>query len=670
MATIKDVAKEAGVSVATVSHVINQTRYVSPELTQKVKKAMSKLNYEPVSKSQKQQKQISKNIGIIVPDIVNPFYSTLIKEIENIVREKDFGLIVCNSENSSVREEYYIKTLIEKEVDGLIIAPLGKNTKQLKEIKKKNIPMVFINNHINNLETDVIHLDNVQATYKATHHLIDLGHERIALLTGKENLSSSEDQLKGYKKALQEHNINFDSELVLGINGEKVQINKLFLLENEPTAIVCGNNRLTLAALDSILKRGLECPEDISLVGFGDFEWSSLLNPPLTTVMQKPKEIGLKAAELINKRINGELNGFKKISIPADLKVRRSTQAVARGPFGEKAAKPDVLELTESEINRVKKGEYTAAISFHYSGTAWARLHEQGIRDVFNKLGIKILAVTDAHFNPELQIKQHQSLIGMDPDILISIPTDDVATAESYQEIARSKTKLVLITNVPKGLKRNDYVTCVSVNERENGQIAGRLLGEYLESQGKTKVGLIKHGISFFATEQRDRAAKQVLKEEFSNIEIISEEEFRDKEKGYEKGYFIMSVHPEIEGLYVCWDKPAMGVVKALRDLKREDVAITTADLDIEVALNMAKGGVVKGLSAQRPYEQGQAMALAAANAMLDKEVPSFIAISPYRVTPHNVLEAWREINKQKPPVKLIEAVKRNPELSVEKQLN
>lgn len=165
---------------------------------------------------------------------------------------------------------------------------------------------------------------------------------------------------------------------------------------------------------------------------------------------------------------------------------------------------PGGLALSEVEKEKIRQKQYTAAISFHYTGKAWMRLQEKGIKKVFDELGISIIAVTDAHFNAVLQCKQLESIKFLKPDLLISIPVDTRGTAEAFRSIADSDTRLVLITNVPEGLTPKDYISCISVNERAHGDSMGRGLGEYMVRHGLKYAGLICHGEqNFFATKQR-----------------------------------------------------------------------------------------------------------------------------------------------------------------------
>lgn len=670
---MKDVAKQANVSIATVSHVINKTRYVSPELVERVKSAMESLDYKPNNTARDLRSNKVKSIGLIIPDISSPFFLNIVKSVEKVAAENGYGLIVCNTRESEHKFEMYIKLMAQYKVDGLLIAPTCECLEHVNELQNCNVPFVFIDRSVKGIKSDSVISDNMGGAYKATRHLIKSGHEKIALMIGNENITSNKEKIDGYKKALGEHNIDFDSQmLVVGKCSEEdaaSAFDELMRLENKPTAVLCADNTTVMGVVKEMLNKGYECPKDISLIAYGDFDWAPILIPPITVIEQEPEKIGLNAAKLLFDKLNNIQHDLKEFRIPTKLNVRKSTQVIGRGPFGEMAVHPEVLELTDAEVEQVRSGNYSAAICFHYSGNAWARLHEKGIKDEFDRLGIKVLAVTDAHFNPELQIRQHESLLSMEPDIIISIPTDEIKTSDSYKKIVESKVKLVLITNVPRGLTHKDYVTCVSVNEIENGQICGRILGEYLSKNGKNRVGIIKHGAPFFATRQRDSAAEQVIRDEFPNLDIIAKVEFLKENMAYETCYNMVKAHPEIEGIYVSWDGPAIKVVNALYDLNREDIAVVTSDLDFEVAMNMAKGGIIKGISSQRPYEQGRSMALAAANALIQKEVPPFIGVQPYCVTRNNLLKAWQDIIKENPPVKLVNALRSNPNFSLGKKL-
>ncbi|MGG2198483.1 MULTISPECIES: LacI family DNA-binding transcriptional regulator [Paenibacillus] len=657
---IKDIAAKAGVSVATVSHVVNKTRYVSAELTERVLAVINESEGQPNFVLRNMKALHSDVILCLVENVEDYFYVNIIKGIKSKAVEFGYHVVILNSQNKgSIRD--YIR--LEKPC-GIILVPDKNSNEDVFKMRELSTPTVFINHLESDSKTGNVVINYYENAYKAAHHVIKSGHERVCYIHELKDGYTHRQMLNGYKDALRNNGIPFDPALVIGVGAydqfDKQMMDKIFTDENRPTAVLSADKNATLELLRLFNSNNIKCPDDISLVSFNEFELSHLLQPALTTAAFDPVEIGMKSVEKLNDKLKGSEDSAEDTIVPSRLRVRNSTQCIGRGPLGEKAESPEVLQLSPFEMEQIKAGSYTAAISFHYSGIAWARLHEKGIKDVFAELGVKVLAVMDAHFDPELQIKQHASILTMNPDVLISIPADEILTVQSYREVVAAGTKLVLIDNVPNGFTRDDYVTCVSVNQRENGQIAGRILGEHLTKNKKKKIGLIMHGASFFATKQRDMAVEQVLREEFPELEIVAIENFINEKKAFDKCYEMIRSHPEIEGLYVSWEGPALEALAALRELNREDISIVTADLDHEGAMNIAMGGPIKGLSAQRPYEQGRAMALAAANALIGKKIPSFIGITPYRITADNLLTGWQEVLRERPPAALVNAMKSN----------
>ncbi|WP_123039679.1 LacI family DNA-binding transcriptional regulator [Cohnella candidum] len=661
---IKEIADKAGVSIATVSHVVNKTRYVSAELTERVLKVIEETDGKPGFLLRNKKSLKSVNILCLADNITDYFCVDVIKGLRDRARLDEMRVVVLHSDNIGLIHEYI---RLEKPAGVVFLMGGARSESEFDKMKEIGIPAVFVGQADSVTENGNIVFDAFECAFKAVHHLLKSGHDRVAFVYQDKDGPWFDRKLLGYREALNEQGIPFDPSLVVAMEDlfayGKHEVEDILADTNRTTAILCADEAATTGCLKFMGSHNLKCPEDLSLVSLHDFQWGDLLSPPITTVSYDPAEIGRKSFEKLIAKIKRLGEDSENTVVESKIKVRSSTQTIAKGPLGEKAESPELLHLQASEMESIKTGEYTAAISFHYSGTAWARLHEKGIKDVFAEMGIKVLVVTDAHFDPELQNKQHESILSMKPDILISVPVDGVMTAASYRTLLNAGIKLVLINNVPEGFERGDYVTCVSVNERENGQIAGRLLGEYLKRYDKKKIGLLVHGAPFFATRQRDQAVEQVLTEEFPDLEIVAVQSFQKESRAFDACYEMIKNHPEIEGLYVSWEGPALSALNALRELNREEIRMVTADLDSEVALNLAAGGSVIGISAQRPYDQGRAIALAAANALLGRSTPSYIGVSPYRVTRDNLLIAWQEILKERAPAQLASALKgsRNP---------
>lgn len=235
---------------------------------------------------------------------------------------------------------------------------------------------------------------------------------------------------------------------------------------------------------------GIDCPGEISVVGFGDESWSELTYPPLTILRRDVKGLSAKAVGMLFEKINTGVAISHDCYADVELVVRKSTKMLDNGPFGDKAAAPDSVVLTKEEKHRLKAGHFRVAISFHYTGTSWAELHEKGIREELEQFGIDVVSVMDAHFDSELQNAQLDGIRLQKPDAVIAIPADDSRTREKFQELSKV-SKLVFISNVPEGMSKNSYVSCVSVNESENGTNTGRMLGEYCKENKKKRQVLL-----------------------------------------------------------------------------------------------------------------------------------------------------------------------------------
>lgn len=676
MATIKDVAKMAGVSISTVSHVLNKTRFVSNDLEEKVYIAIKELDYKQHGMDAKKKrahfKSPEKSFLVFLQSGGSDNYlmHRIERQIEKEMAETEYFLVTLDYSDKEKLEAAKKLFLSSPNAAGVIAFP-GNDLEELFALLQDiTLPTVVLSRYREGVQADFVSTDVEGSVYRGVRHLIRGGHEKIALLSDRFYPNSS--LLYGYNKALKQYDLPFDENLVkidIGKKGDVITaLDELYEMEVPPTALMAASYSIAAPVFKYLNANNIVCPKDVSVVCFHDFEWASLHTPPITVVRQDTLLLAKTAVNTLIERIQSashppaeQEDGYQEKVIPTKLIVRSSTSGIARGPFGERAGSVESLYLSENDISAIAVGNYTAAISFHYTGKSWMDLINKGINAVFNSLNISVIATMDAHFNPELQSKQLKSIRMMEPDIIIAIPTDDKKTAPAFKSVAESDSKLILITNIPDGLRLGDYVTCVSVNESSHGRNIGQGLGEYMVSHGLKKAAFIKHGSDFFATNQRDWAAEQVISEEFDSIEICAHATFNREEDAYDATLKLMQKRPDVEALYTSWEGPAIEAMRALTDIGRTNVAVATGDLDINTALLLARGGMIKSISAQRPYEQGEAIALAAANALLGKSPPTFIGIEPVQVTPDNILKVWKEIYKQDPPKRLREALKENP---------
>lgn len=656
MATINEIAKEAGVSIATVSHVINKSRYVSPELVERVEEIIKRTGYDRKLKNKRSKLKIGKSseIAIVVPDLCGTLYAKLVSVISDYLIEKGYNPVVYFHHDKVAQEKDIITNIVfNKRIAGAIIVPVSTDGKQFDKLVQHRIPFVFLDRTVKNKEAGSVLSDGEGGIYQAAMHLLRSGHEEIALIIERGRFSSSESKIKGYQDALYSYKLPFRDELVLDADNNSYEdIEKKVKdvwVRIKPTAFIASGNRMTLNLLKVLNKLGLECPTDVSVIGFGDEEWSEIVTPPLTMLKHDTKEIGIQEVNLLLKQMENLSQGAEQIKIPMELSIQRSTQVIGKGPFGEKTTSPEELTISQAEADQLKAGNYKVAISFHYGGTAWARLYENGIRNTLDKYGISILSITNAHFDPILQVNQLEGLRLQQPDAIIAIPVDDEVTAKKFQSISE-QVKLIFMSNIPEGMNKDQYASCVSVNERESGQNVALLLGNYFKNEKDVKIGFIGHGAPFYGTHLRDAVAKEVITTNFKNIEIVNEKYFHKIENTYEICKEMLKANPEIKGLYISWDRPSLEAIKALKELKREDISIFTFDLEIEIATYLAREEMVKGLSTQRPYQQGIAVGLATAKALLGQDGYKYIGVQPYLVESKNLLKAWKDITLEPAP--------------------
>jgi ribose transport system substrate-binding protein len=331
---------------------------------------------------------------------------------------------------------------------------------------------------------------------------------------------------------------------------------------------------------------------------------------------------------------------------PDEALAQLSKQTLSTGPGGEKPVSASTVQLTDDEIAKIKSMGAKAAIVMHYGGNDWSQAQVNGLKTQFKAMGIEVIATTDAGFNAAKQVSDIETILAQHPNIIVSIPTDPVATAGAYRQAVDRGIKLVFMDNVPAGFKAGtDYVSVVSADNYGNGVAAAHLMAKALG--GKGDIGLIFHAADFFVTKQRYEAFKKTITSDYPNIKIVAEQGIGgpDFSGDAEKAASAMMVaNPKIKGIWAVWDVPAEGVIAAARANGRDDLVITTIDLGQNVAIDMARGGYVNGLGAQRPFDQGVTEAKLAGYGMLGKKAPAYVALPALPVQKSNLLDAWKQV--------------------------
>lgn len=336
-------------------------------------------------------------------------------------------------------------------------------------------------------------------------------------------------------------------------------------------------------------------------------------------------------------------------------------QVLSEGPNGETPSPASAADLTPEEIAKVKALNATAAIVMHYGGNDWATAQTNGLKSEFEKLGIKVIATTDANFKPDKQVSDIETVMTQNPNIMISIPTDPIATASAYKKVAAAGTKLVFMDNVPQGLTAGkDYVSMVSADNYGNGVVAAHQMAKAIG--GKGKIGAIFHQADFFVTKQRYEGFKETITKDYPEIQIAEEKGIAGPDfagDAQAAANAMLSKHADLNGIWAVWDVPAEGVMAAARAAGRNDLKIATEDLGKNVAIALAKDQLIVGLGAQVPFDQGVTEARLAAGALIGKTAPAYVALSAVPVDHSNVLEAWKQVYHEDAPKDIQESYKK-----------
>lgn len=327
--TMRDVAERAGVSVTTVSHVVNETRPVSDELRERVLAAMDELGYQPNRLARSLRRRETHTIGMIVPDSANPFFAEVARGIEDTSFEQGYNVILCNSDGDLAKELLYTNVLAEKQVDGILFVAAGESSEHIRALQVRRMPLVVVDRDIPGVTVDSVLTDNGYGGWLATRHLIDLGHRRIGCITGPSDVTPSAERVTGYWRALSQSGISVDGGLVVRGDfqyaGGYQAVHQLLSMDDPPTAIFACNDLMAIGAISAALKLGRKVPTNLSVVGFDDVRLASFANPPLTTIAQPKYEMGVMAATMLLERMHDRDMPPRRQMLATSLLIRQST---------------------------------------------------------------------------------------------------------------------------------------------------------------------------------------------------------------------------------------------------------------------------------------------------------------------------------------------------------
>lgn len=334
MSTMRDVAKLAGVSSSTVSHVINETRFVNPETRERVLQAMAELNYQPNRLARSLRNRQTHTFGVLLPNSANPFFAEVLLGVEAACFDHGYNIILGNANDDPERELFYLDVLLSKQVDGIFLVSTGAYHEALEMLTRHNAPVVMVDRSPGTRQFDTVFANNEGGGIIATQYLLDLGHRRIGCITGPSMLTPSADRVTGYRQALESAGLTVDEELIIAGDFQHESGyhagQQLLGLPDPPTAIFACNDLMAVGVLYAAYEGGLRIPTDISVIGFDDVPLASYTVPRLTTIYQPSQEIGRVAVELLIQRLQDRDAATRHEQLPASL-VERDSCGVAPG---------------------------------------------------------------------------------------------------------------------------------------------------------------------------------------------------------------------------------------------------------------------------------------------------------------------------------------------------
>ena len=330
MIKLADVAARAGVSAATVSRVVNDPGQVRADTLARVEEAIRQLGYRPSRVARRLRVRCGRSmlIGLVIPDLQNPFFAELARGAEDAAQSRGYTVLIGNTDEDPAKEGRYLEVMGAESVDGVILPPCARRSPGAEELIDGGTPVVCVDRRLPSLKVDVALIDNVRGAYEATAHLIAHGHRRIGFIHGAPHLSTSRERLQGYRDALADHDVTFEPALARAGDSRHASgrhhATDLLGLPTPPTALLVGNSMMTLGALEAVGELGLRIPSDLALVGYDDMPWALAVDPPLTVVRQPGYELGSRAAELLLRRIHDPGLSTTVVTLQPELVVRQS----------------------------------------------------------------------------------------------------------------------------------------------------------------------------------------------------------------------------------------------------------------------------------------------------------------------------------------------------------
>ncbi len=339
MATIQEVARQAQVSAATVSRVLNGNGKVHPDLVRRVRAAVEALGYQPNSVARNLRRRESSLWAVIVPDVGNPFFTSMVRGVEDIAQGTGYSVVLCNSDEELGKEARYIAAAAAERMAGVVISPASTRDTDVTPLLDLGIPVVAVDRRLSGAPVDTVLVDNERAAEEAAEHLIDMGYRRVACITGPRQAMTANERLAGYQRALRRRGQDLQPPLVRHADFRErggYEAMASLLADTAPDAVFVANNLMTVGALECLIKSGVGVPREVGVVGFDEIPWADLVRPTLSTVAQPTYEMGKTAGQLLTTRHSLPDKPYATVILPTTLNVRASSTPRAAAQHGSR----------------------------------------------------------------------------------------------------------------------------------------------------------------------------------------------------------------------------------------------------------------------------------------------------------------------------------------------
>ena len=559
MVTIREVARESGVSAATVSHVLNGTRRVEPETAARVRAAIEKLGYRPLREYDRYGLRGIRLAGFFAHGTGMCACADFFGLLEQRLAEHKIQLVLIAAPETIPDGELRALQRFHR-LSFCVVHTSVRVPPARREAPPYEVPTVFLSSAPPPAGNScAVSFDYRQAVRMALSHLISRGHREITIFTSIHNIDVTEEIRAGARALFADRGLEYWPSRFLNI-----------------ARAVEEGNEAAQAAVDAHFAR----------------------HPGLT------------------------------------------------------AARPELLELSEDELGRIRSRRFTACIALDGAGTMFSELVLQGVRESLASLDMTLLEVAEAKGSVGMRDMQLQELVRLAPDAIISFSNDQTALRDRFLSLSAERTKLILGVDVPPDLPEYAYATCVATNETEKGRLAGRLLASEMIRRGKRKIGFVCNADINFTARQRDMSAIGTVTEDFPQLDIVFRKDFIREQNALSVVRDALEAHPETEGLYIFSADATLTAQKYLQSIGREDILLVTTQINDEIARLFLMNQNVIGIVSSQAYEMGRYLGLAAASSLLGKHLPSYVVVEPVLITAGNLEKSWVRTARRRPPTK------------------